>query len=39
LVLNECGSKKTLEYIREREALREQLFRLRGILDVHNASF
>ncbi|MGC1378381.1 MAG: DUF692 family multinuclear iron-containing protein [Anaerolineales bacterium] len=29
----------TLEYIREREALREQLFRLRGVLDVHNASF
>lgn len=29
----------TLEYIREREALREQLFRLRGILDARNASF
>jgi uncharacterized protein (UPF0276 family) len=26
----------TLEYIRERESLREQLFRLRGILDAHN---
>lgn len=29
----------TLEYIREREALRDQLFRLRGILDAHNNSF
>ena len=26
----------TLEYIRERESLREQLFRLRGILNTHN---
>ena len=29
----------TLEYIREREALREQLFRLRSILDARNDSF
>jgi len=29
----------TLEYIREREALREQLFRLRSILDSCNVSF
>ncbi len=29
----------TLEYIRQREALREQLCRLRDILDSHNASF
>lgn len=29
----------TLEYTREREALQEQLFRLRGILDSHNDSF
>jgi len=29
----------TLEYIREREALREQLFRLRGIVDARNSSF
>jgi uncharacterized protein (UPF0276 family) len=29
----------TLEYIREREALREQLFRLRDILDARNDSF
>ncbi|HSD85563.1 MAG TPA: DUF692 family protein [Anaerolineae bacterium] len=28
----------TLEYIREREPLREQLFRLRGMLDTHHAS-
>jgi len=28
----------TLEYIREREALQEQLCRLRGILDSHHAS-
>jgi len=28
----------TLEYIRKREALQEQLCRLRGILDAHNAS-
>jgi uncharacterized protein (UPF0276 family) len=28
----------TLEYIRTREALQEQLFRLRGILDSHKAS-
>ena len=26
----------TLEYIREREALQEQLFLLRGLLDAHN---
>ena len=28
-----------MEYIREREALRDQLFQLRSILDSHNDSF
>ncbi|CAG0936398.1 hypothetical protein TFLX_05271 [Thermoflexales bacterium] len=29
----------TLEYIRERESLREQLFHLRGMVDAYNALF